>query len=183
MDIELRKSVMDDISPIKTLIRESVRGLSRDEYSDRQIELSIESVFGVDVELIADKTYFVAEADGMIVGCGGWSKRKTLYGSSIYTESRDSEMLDPAVDPAKIRAFFIHPDWARKGIGTAILEKCEDEALRFGFKKAEMMATLPGVKLYAERGYSGTEELAVPVGGGQHIICIKMSKILDKENK
>lgn len=180
MEFELRKALMSDVPAIKSLIRQSVRGLSRDVYSERQIELSIESVFGVDVELITDSTYFVAEARGVLVGCGGWSKRKTLYGASTYQESRDSELLDPAVDPAKIRAFFIHPRWARKGIGTLILEACESEALSLGFEKAEMMATLPGVKLYTRRGYSGTEETAVPIGDGQHIICVKMSKILSK---
>ncbi|CAN5369979.1 GNAT family N-acetyltransferase [soil metagenome] len=181
MAFKLRKALMNDVPAIKALIRESVRGLSRDVYSERQIELSIESVFGVDVDLIADATYFVAEADGLMVGCGGWSKRKTLYGASTYAESRDSELLDPAADPAKIRAFFIHPHWARKGIGTAILTAFESEASALGFNEAEMMATLPGVKLYAERGYSGTVETAVPVGEGVDIVCIKMSKILSKE--
>ena len=178
MAIEVRKATMSDIGSIKKLIRDSVRGLSRDEYSPRQIKLSIESVFGVDVELITDETYFVAQSNGVIVGCGGWSKRRTLYGASSYTESRNSALLDPAAEAAKIRAFFIHPSHARKGIGTVILDLCESEAVNLGFKSAEMMATLPGVKLYEKRGYSGTEQVSIPVGADEHIICVKMAKNL-----
>lgn len=179
MSFTLRKAVSDDKAEIEKLIAASVRGLSRDDYTERQIELSVKTVFGVDDELIADKTYFVAEnADGETVGCGGWSKRRTLYGASVYEQSRDSELLDPKIDAAKIRAFFIHPDYARKGIGTMILEACEREAKAHGFRIAEMMATLPGVKLYAVRGYQGNEKVAVPVGENLDIICVRMKKIL-----
>jgi GNAT superfamily N-acetyltransferase len=176
---KIRKATLDDRAEIEKLIAESVRGLSRADYSARQIELSIKSVFGVDTELIADETYFVAEsASGEIVGCGGWSKRKTLYGASRYVQSRDSAALDPERDAAKIRAFFIHPGWARKGIGRAILEACEREAKSFGFQFAEMMSTLPGVKLYAVCGYAGSERVAIPVGEGVEIECVLMSKNL-----
>lgn len=133
-------------------------------------------MFGVDAELIQDETYFVADAEGRIVGCGGWSKRKTLYGASGYAHSRDSNELDPRTDSAKIRAFFIHPDWARKGIGKSILSVCEDEARSFGFKTAEMMSTLPGIRLYAVCGYTGDERVGVPVGEGVEIECVRMSK-------
>lgn len=180
MSFSLRKATFADKKEIVELIAESVKGLSREDYSERQIELSIKSVFGVDSELIADKTYFVAESeDGRIVGCGGWSKRKTLYGASRYERSRDSNLLNPETDSAKIRAFFIHPDYARQGIGTAILEACEMEAKAQGFKSAEMMATLPGVKLYKVRGYGGGEQVKVPIGEDEDIICIKMWKNLD----
>jgi GNAT superfamily N-acetyltransferase len=178
MSFTLRKATMSDREEIAGLIAESVRGLSSEDYNERQIELSVGSVFGVDTELIEDSTYFVAEFDGKIVGCGGWSKRKTLYGASHYEKSRDSVELDPATEPAKIRAFFIHPDQARKGIGTAILNACENEARARGFTGAEMMATLPGVKLYAVRGYAGDERVKVPVGEGIEIECIKMKKTL-----
>jgi GNAT superfamily N-acetyltransferase len=179
MSFVIRKARADDRQTIENLIAESVRGLSRDDYDARQIELSIKTVFGVDTELIADETYFVVEAeDGTIAGCGGWSRRKTLYGASRYKLSRDSEPLNPEHDAAKIRAFFIHPDFARKGVGTLILETCESEARAQGFKSAEMMATLPGVKLYAVRGYTGNEEVKVPVGENIDIICIKMRKNL-----
>lgn len=177
MSFIIRNAAFEDQSEIEKLIAESVRGLSRDVYNEQQIELSIKTVFGVDTELISDKTYFVAETDdGKIAGCGGWSKRKTLYGASVYSHSRDSELLDPKIDAAKIRAFFIHPDFARQGIGSAILEKCESEAKSHGFTSAEMMATLPGVKLYQVRGYQGDEEVIVPLDDNLNIICVKMRK-------
>ena len=179
MSFTLRKAILDDRAEIEKLIAESVRGLSRDDYNAEQIELSIKTVFGVDKDLIADQTYLIAEAeDGKIVGCGGWSKRKTLYGASVYEHSRDSNLLNPETEPAKIRAFFIHPDFARQGIGTAILDACEEEAKAHGFTSAEMMATLPGVKLYAVRGYTGDEQVKVPIGKGEEIICIRMRKSL-----
>ena len=179
MSYKIRKAIINDQPEIERLIAESVRGLSRDDYDERQIELSIKTVFGVDTELILDETYFVAEADGKIVGCGGWSKRKTLYGASRYEFSRSSEKLHPERDAAKIRAFFIHPDWARKGIGTAILEACETEAKSFGFGSAEMMSTLPGVKLYSVCGYKGDERVGVPIGEGVEIVCVRTRKILN----
>jgi GNAT superfamily N-acetyltransferase len=128
MDFNIRPAVPADQPAIAALIAASVRGLSRADYDPRQIELSIQSVFGVDTELIADGTYFVAEAARALVGCGGWSRRRTLYGASVYGASRDSNWLDPQTEAAKIRAFFIHPDWARRGIGSAILEACERAA-------------------------------------------------------
>src|SRR5262249_39183354 len=153
-------------------------GLSKDYYDPHQIDLSVRSVFGVDRELIEDGTYFVAEIDERVVGCGGWSKRRTLYGASVYGQSRNSELLDPATDPAKVRAFFIHPDAARQGIGSSILRACEDEARSMGFRTAEMMSTLPGVPLYSACGYSGDERVEIPVGEGVTIDCIKMGKDL-----
>jgi len=178
MSFTIRKAILDDQIEIERLIAESVRGLSREDYDARQIELSIKTVFGVDTELISDETYFVAETNGKIVGCGGWSKRKTLYGASRYESSRNSNELDPETDAAKIRAFFIHPDWARKEIGTAILERCEREAKAQGFKSCEMMSTLPGVKLYAVCGYAGDERVGIDVGESVEIICVKMRKKL-----
>lgn len=179
MSYKIRKATTGDRAEIEQLIAESVRRLSREDYNERQIELSIKSVFGVDTELILDGTFFVAETEeGKIVGCGGWSKRKTLYGASRYESSRDSTELDPEIDAAKIRAFFIHPSWARKGIGRTILEKCEQEAKSFGFRFAEMMSTLPGVKLYSVCGYAGDERVGVPIGEGEEIICVRMRKNL-----
>lgn len=179
MNFSIRKALPSDRAAIEKLIKESVRGLSGEDYDARQIELSIRTVFGVDTELITDETYFLAETEnGEIAGCGGWSKRRTLYGASVYAESRDSALLDPAREAAKIRAFFIHPDVARKGVGTLILDVCEREARAHGFKCAEMMATLPGVKLYAARGYAKGARVSVAVGEGVEIICVKMRKNL-----
>ena len=179
MDFVIRKATIDDRDEIERLIARSVRGLSRHDYSERQIELSIKSVFGVDTDLILDDTYFVAVAGDEIIGCGGWSKRKTLYGASTYTSSRDASELDATKDAAKIRAFFIAPHWARKGVGTAILEACETEAKAFGFQYAEMMATLPGVKLYEVRGYRGDERVRIDIGEDEEIVCLKMKKRLE----
>lgn len=176
MEYSLRQADATDAVAIGELISKSVRDLAKGIYDDRQIELSIRSVFGVDHQLIADGTYFVAGSDGEIVGCGGWSKRKTLYGASNFEHSRDPEMLDPAVDAAKIRAFFIHPKAARQGIGRAILERCESEACDAGFRAAEMMATLPGVPLYEACGYEKLDSVGVPVGEGIEITCIRMRK-------
>jgi len=178
MAFSLRKATIDDVDEISILIAESVRGLSKTYYDPQQVELSIGSVFGVDRELIEDETYFVAEIDERVVGCGGWSKRKTLYGASVYGESRNSDLLDPSTDAAKVRAFFIHPDAARKGIGRSILSACEEEARAMGFRSAEMMSTLPGIPLYSACGYAGDERVEIPVGEGITIDCIRMSKTL-----
>ncbi len=178
MTFEIRKADASDISDISALIAESVRGHGKGYYSDEKIELSIGSVFGVDTELIADDTYFVAQINKRIVGCGGWSKRRTLYGASVYESNRDSALLDPVTDTAKIRAFFVHPDAARQGIGRAILAACEAEIRASGFSSAEMMATLPGVLLYAACGYSGDESVAVPVGNDLSVECVRMTKMI-----
>lgn len=148
----IRRARMDERDAIKQLIDESARHLSRDHYDDAQIDAAIASVFGVDTDLIEDGTYFVAESDGTLVGCGGWSRRKTLFGGDQFS-SRDAGYLDPATDFAKIRAFFIHPDHARKGIARAILERCESEAREHGFRGLELMATLPGIEFYRSCGF------------------------------
>lgn len=178
MEFQLRLASTTDVEAIRELIADSVRGLAKGIYSDSQIELSIGSVFGVDHQLIEDGTYFVAEVAGRIVGCGGWSRRQTLFGASDYVESRDSTPLDPASQPAKIRAFFVHPDAARRGIGRAILQRCEAEALAAGFTAAEMMATLPGVPLYELCGYEKHEYQNVNLADGEAIVCVRMSKRL-----
>lgn len=127
--------------------------------------------------MIEDQTYFVVESSsGRIVGCGGWGKRKTLYGASRYKKSRDSSLLDPESGPARIRAFFVHPDWTRKGIGKKILQLSEAEASSCGFKSAEMMATLPGVEFYKSCGYIGNQRISIPIGEGIFIDCILMKK-------
>ena len=151
---------MEDREAIQKLIASSARLLSRQHYTDDQIEAAIATVFGVDTTLIEDATYFVAEDSGVLVGCGGWSCRKTLFGGDQYS-SRDTGYLDERSEPAKIRAFFIHPDHARKGIARAILKRCEDEARAHGFRELELLATLPGVEFYKSCGFSerGTFEL------------------------
>ena len=177
MDFRLRKARLDDRAALDQLVAESARGLSHDDYTDEQIEAALASVFGVDTDLILDGTYFVAEHAGEAIGCGGWSRRKTLFGGDRYAE-RDPGMLDPATDPAKIRAFFVHPSWARKGVGRAILEMCEAEARRHGFQSFELMATLPGVKLYRACGYVEDEPIIYEIGPQVRITFVPMRKVV-----
>lgn len=155
-----RRATLEDRARIQQLIAESARGLSREHYDDAQIEAAIVTVFGVDTDLIDDGTYLVAESPNELVGCGGWSRRRTLFGGDQYA-ARDASYLDPATDAAKIRAFFVHPAHARKGIAHAILTQCEREAAAHGFRAIELMATLPGVKFYQACGYTeqGTYDL------------------------
>lgn len=178
MDLALRKATLEDCAAIEALIGVSARGLSREDYSDAQIEAAIGGVFGVDTELIRDGTYFVVEQGGLLVGCGGWSRRKTLFGGDRY-EGRASGLLDPAHEPAKIRAFFVHPDWARQGIGRMLLQTCEAEARAYGFRRLELMATLPGVKLYRALGYVGDERVTYAIGDGVRIDFVPMHKPIE----
>jgi GNAT superfamily N-acetyltransferase len=177
MDYIIRKATIADRDAIKQLIIESARSLSRDDYSEQQIEAAIATVFGVDTNLILDGTYFVADSDGTLIGCGGWSKRKTLFGGDQYA-TRDAGELDPKTEPAKIRAFFVHPEHARKGIARAILAACESEARACGFQSVELMSTLPGLKLYWACGYKGDERVELDVGGGVTIGLVPMKKDL-----
>ncbi len=172
----IRVACQSDVAVLRDLIETSVRGLQTADYTPQQIDGALRKVFGVDSQLIADGTYLIAENDsGMIVGCGGWSKRKTLYGGDVWSAREDS-LLDPAKDAAKIRAFFVHPNWARRGIGTLILEACETAALDAGFTRFEMGATLTGVPLYSARGYTALENLAVPLGEGLALPIVRMQK-------
>jgi GNAT superfamily N-acetyltransferase len=180
MSISLRKAVSADITRLREVIEASVRGLQAEDYSPSQIEAALKTVYGVDSQLIADESYFVAEVSELgnttvIVGCGGWSKRKTLYGGDQYAGREDS-LLDPACDAAKIRAFFIHPQWARRGIGSMILEACEEAACEAGFRRLEMGATLSGVAFYRAKGYVPLESQAVPLGTGETLSIIRMAK-------
>ena len=176
-EFSVRKARQDERESIQELIEASARLLSREHYDDDQIEAAIESVFGVDSTLIDDGTYFVAEANGALVGCGGWSKRKTLYGGDQYVD-RDTGTLDPVSDPAKIRAFFIHPDHARKGIARAILDVCESEARKSGFRALELAATMPGVPFYEAVGYAAGERFDLPMREGVVLELITMRKEL-----
>ena len=177
MAIVLRKATLDDVPRIEALIARSARGLSTADYRPSQIEGALRGAFGVDTQLLADETYFVAEEDGRLVGCGGWSYRSTLFGSDARTD-RDSSTLDPRTQAAKIRAFFVDPDNARRGIGSRLLEICEQEARANGFARVELMATLPGVKLYAARGYVGADMVRFDVGRDEFIEFIPMQKTL-----
>jgi GNAT superfamily N-acetyltransferase len=182
--IAIRLAVDKDIPEIRLLIEKSVRVLQRGDYSEQQIEGALGTVFGVDTRLIDDGTYFVAESalDGrkVIAGCGGWSKRKTLFGSD-HAAVREDTLLDPARDSAKIRAFFVHPEWVRKGIATRLLEHCEAAAIAAGFRRLEMGATLTGVPMYAARGYVEVERIEAPLGNGYSLPVIRMAKAVGSD--
>jgi len=180
MNLTIRPAVAGDVPALTTLIASSVRGLQAQDYTSSQLEGALASVYGVDTQLIEDGTYFVAEADGTMVACGGWSKRKTLFGAD-HCAGREDSLLDPARDAAKIRAFFVHPDWARRGIGTRVLEACESAALAEGFTRFEMGATLTGVALYRVRGYREVENIAVPLANGESLPIVRMEKCISDE--
>ena len=176
----LRKATAADIPRLRELIDASVRGLQAGDYSPVQIEGALKSVYGVDSQLITDGTYFVVEVAAPanppeIVACGGWSKRKTLYGGDQYA-GREDARLDPARDAAKIRAFFVHPKWARRGFGGLILDACEKAARKAGFTRMEMGATLSGVTFYTAKGYERLENQEVPLGNGEILPIVRMTK-------
>jgi GNAT superfamily N-acetyltransferase len=229
MSFLLRKAVPEDVPHLRELIEASVRGLQAADYTPAQIQGALQSVYGVDTQLIADGTYFAVESpqhSGESVGarhavpaaalertpvgvppwvragdepaapfplvtnhssritvpiaCGGWSKRKTLYGGDQFAHREDS-LLDPARDAAKIRAFFVHPQWARRGIATLLLEACERAARAAGFTRLEMGSTLSGVAFYRAKGYAALENLQVPLSNGEMLPIVRMAKEFKRE--
>ena len=182
MTFSVRRATIDDIPRLGKVIEASVRGLQAEDYSAAQIDGALRSVYGVDSQLIVDGTYFVAEQTSgkgsLIVGCGGWSKRRTLYGGDQYAGREDS-LLDPTREGAKIRGFFVHPKWARRGSGGLILQVCEDAARTAGFTRLELGATLSGIAFYLAKGYVEVENEAVPLGNGETLPIVKMAKLLE----
>jgi len=177
MKFHLRVATADDATAIHELIDASVRGLQAGDYSAAEIDASLRTVFTIDSRLIADGTYFVAVTeDGSLAGCGGWSKRKTLYGGDHQVERVEPELLDPTMDAAKVRAIFVHPRFARMGLGTVILRAAEEAAIEAGFRRFEMGSTLTGVALYALKGYREVDRVMVPVGDGEEIEVVRMVK-------
>ena len=173
----IRPATPEDIPSLTALIDLSVRKLQAADYSPAQIDASLRTVYGVDTQLIHDSTYFAVEEDAAIVACGGWSKRRTLYGGDQAIE-RDDAMLDPASEAARIRAFFVHPGWIRRGIGTLILKHCEAAAIAEGFQSLEMGATLTGVQFYARHGYVEVDRAEEPLPNGESLTVVHMSRAL-----
>ena len=175
----IRRATPEDVPALRALIPLSARELSRGFYTEEETESAILHVFGPDSRLIADGTYFVAEEDdGTLAGCGGWSRRRTLFGGD-QMKSGEEPLLDPAREAAKVRAFFVHPDFARRGIGTRLLEECVGAARAAGFRRVELAATLPGVPLYAARGFREVERLDVPMPDGRRLPIIRMEREID----
>lgn len=178
MTLSLRQARRDDVAALKELIARSARALNIRDYRPAQVEGALRGAFGVDSQLLEDGTYFVTEDSGIVVGCGGWSYRSTLFGGDARP-GRDASVLKPGIDAAKIRAFFVDPSHARRGIGSMLLERCEKEAAARGFTAVELMATLSGVRLYAARGYTAAAMVSYEVGDGESIDFVPMRKVLD----
>jgi GNAT superfamily N-acetyltransferase len=182
MQFQIRVAVDADIPAIREVIQASVRELQAGDYTPAQIEGALATVFTVDSRLIADGTYLLALSGDRVAGCGGWSYRKTLYGGDQQLETIESSVLDPATEAAKIRAIFVHPDYARMRLGSLILKAAEEAAVAAGFRRLEMGSTLTGVPLYSLKGYRETVRTAVPVGSGEEIEIVRMTKVIEPDN-
>ena len=176
-DFTHRLASIDDLDALREVMRRSIETLQTGFLTPEQVRVS-HTVMGLDSQLIRDGTYFVIESDGRIAGCGGWSWRSTLYGGDDSMVSREPEALDPATDAARIRAMYTDPDFARQGVGKMVIRLCEEAAMRAGFRKATMMATMAGVPLYAACGYVEAEPvLSAPVDGVR-VPLVRMEKQL-----
>lgn len=171
----VRPATRADVPALNRLIAASARALSVGFYSPEQIEAAVTYVFGVDTDLVDDGTYYVAESEGQIVGCGGWSRRGALYGGD-QRPMEPASRLDPTTAPARIRAFFVSPEWARRGIGARLLDTCRAAAEAEGFTTFELMATLPGVPLYARHGFREVERVRDRVPSGVVLEFVRMRR-------
>ncbi len=172
----IRLATLEDSAVLQGLVAESVWVLQANDYSDEQREAAIRLVYGVDTQLIRDGTYFAVEQDGQIVACGGWSRRRTLFGGDQHRPSREPDLLDPATEPARIRAFFVRPGWERRGIGSVLVRACEQAALSEGFRQIEMASTLTGIALYSAHGYREAERIEVPLEHDMTLPVVRMVK-------
>jgi GNAT superfamily N-acetyltransferase len=171
----IRPATDEDVPTLEQLIKESVRVLQAPDYTLEQRETALRTVYGVDTQLIHDGTYFAVEAEGGIVACGGWSRRKTLYGGDRHA-SREDAPLNPETDAARVRAFFVRPGWERRGIGSALLQASEAAAVAKGFKRFELGSTLTGVAFYRIHGYTYVECIDVPLTNGVTLEVVRMAK-------
>jgi GNAT superfamily N-acetyltransferase len=160
-----RAAVLADIPALEHLIARSAAGLGAGFYTSEQTAALSREVFGVDSQLVVDGTYFVMEQDGALVACGGWSRRSTKFGGDKMKAVPD-RLLDPATEPAKIRAFFVDPAMARRGLGSALMAHCAAQARAAGFGQLELVATMPGVPLYHAHGFSVVERFDLVLGNG-----------------
>jgi GNAT superfamily N-acetyltransferase len=170
-----RIATLDDVPHIRALIERSARALSVGYYTSAEAEAAIEHVFGVDTQLIVDRTYYVIEAPDGLAAAGGWSKRRTLFGGDQMKEIEDP-LLDPATDAARIRAFFVDPKWARRGLATNLFTVCAGAARAAGFRTLELMATAPGEPLYERLGFVVEERIGLVLPGGVSLDMARMSR-------
>jgi len=177
-DFTHRVATLEDLDALREVMRRSIATLQTGFLTPEQVRVS-HTVMGLDTQLIRDGTYFIVEREGRIAGCGGWSWRSTLYGGDESMVSREPEALDPAIDAARVRAMYTDPDFARQGVGRLVMQLCEGAAMRAGFKRATMMATMAGVPLYEACGYVQVEPvLSAPVEGIR-VPLVRMEKPLD----
>ena len=174
----IRPATPADVPALRELIATSFRALSAGYYTPAQIESGLRHAIGVDTRLIADGTYYVVEADGAVVAAGGWSARRALYGGDALTANDDAP-LHPATEPARIRAFFVHPAWARRGLARRLFAECLAAARAAGFRSLALGATLPGVPLYDSLGFTAheTQTLTLPDGVGFDVV--RMTRPID----
>lgn len=176
--MRLRRARPSDADGLGALIEASIRGFGPAHYDDVQIESSLKHLFGVDTRMIDDGTYFVVEEEGRVVGAGGWSRRRTPYGGDRARRVRDAALRDPASDPAVIRAFYVHPDCARRGIGRLLIEASEEAARAEGFTRCELVATLTGIPLYEAAGYLQRDPVRIELPDGVTLDAVRMTKDL-----
>jgi len=175
-EVSVRQAVREDGPAIESLIDASIRILGGRFYDESLIESSLKYVFGVDTTMIDDGFYLVIESEGRVIGAGGWSHRKTPFGGNQATPVRDAELRQPGRDPAVIRAIYVHPDWAGKGVGRLIIETCEEVATSAGFTDLELVATLSGVAFYERMGYTQRDVIHYKMGDGLLIDFVQMEK-------
>lgn len=169
-----RLATVADLPALRELMTESIRSLIGARLDGPRTEASFE-IMGLDTQLIEDGTYFVVEHDNRIAGCGGWSRRATMFGGD-HSAGRDARVLDPASEPARVRAMYTHPEFVRRGVGRRVLSLCETAAAREGFRSLELVATVAGEPLYLACGYSIVERIDVPTSRGVTIPCARMTK-------
>ncbi len=175
--LSIRPARLEDVEVLSVLVRESVLGLSLGDYSREQLDAALRHLFGVDTRLIEDGTYYVVDDHGRPIACGGWSRRRTLFGGDQYAD-RSDDRLDPATEPARIRAFFVHPDWSRRGVGNLLLRECERAARANGFRRLELMATRTGEPFYARAGFHVLERVTLELPGGVSFPLTRMAREL-----
>jgi len=176
MNFTHRKAVAADLPELRALMALSITKLVGNYLNPAEVEASFE-IMGVDTSLVEDGTYFAIEQQARIVGCGGWSRRATLFGGD-HSRGRDARLLDPAIDAARVRAMYTHPDFARQGIGRTILGLCEAAAKAEGFTSLELMATIAGEPLYSAYGYTVTDRLQIPTSSGIILPGARMTKLI-----
>ena len=176
MPFSIRQATLHDVPKLNLLVQLSIRQLGGKFYSPEQVESSLKYLFGIDSQVVADGTYYAVEVQSQIVACGGWSRRRTPFGGDQANTIQNSELRDPKVDPAVIRAFYVHPKWTRKGIGKELLEHCEAQAMSEGFLWFELTSTLSGYPLYSRFGYQETAKVEMTLPNKVSIPGMKMEK-------